>query len=203
MATEGTVIKMCEGVHMCRATIRQGGIKIEPYYKDRLVYLLGNEGPTLKVDVPMEDPTDYEEATKKQVIMKRIVLSHNGEAIVKRFKELQLPKIDLHKKPNIRVLEDMSLDPDMNTIMIVESGSVLLRNCLFSLRALPKDLTRQVPAFVALPGTHVTIVNCDFMGNGGNITTALVFVNTITAIISLSRFARFKGGAVYSLCQEK
>ncbi len=75
-------------MHICHATIRQGGIKIEPYYKDRLVYLLGAEGPTIKIEVPMEDPTDAEEATKKQVIMKRIVFSHNGEAIVKRFKEL-------------------------------------------------------------------------------------------------------------------
>lgn len=36
----------------------------------------------------------------------------------------------------------MSLDPDMNTIMVIESGSLLMRNCLITLRILPKDLTR-------------------------------------------------------------
>jgi hypothetical protein len=65
MASEGTVIKLCEGVHLCRSVIRQGGIKIEPYYKDRLVYLLGSDGPTIKIDVALDDPYDNEEAARK------------------------------------------------------------------------------------------------------------------------------------------
>jgi hypothetical protein len=55
LAQEGTIIKLCEGVHMCRSTIKVGGIKIEPYYKDRPVYLLGDEGPTIKIDVKLDD----------------------------------------------------------------------------------------------------------------------------------------------------
>jgi hypothetical protein len=122
LAQEGTVIKLCEGVHLARSTVRKGGIKIEPYYKDRLVYILGNEGPALKVDVPMDDPDDPEEASKKQVILKRIVLAHNGEAIVKNFKDMQMPKpiTDiLKKKPNNKVLREMYIEPDMNTLIMV------------------------------------------------------------------------------------
>jgi hypothetical protein len=107
-----------------------------------LVYLLGSDGPTIKIDVAMDDPYDNEEAARKQVIMKRLVLTHNGEAIVRKFKELQLLRKDQHKKPNNKVLEDMSLDPEMNTVMVIESGSLLMRNCLITLRALPKDLAR-------------------------------------------------------------
>ena len=51
LAQDGTVIRLCEGVHISRTVITKGGIKIEPYYKDRLVYILGNEGPALKIDV--------------------------------------------------------------------------------------------------------------------------------------------------------
>ena len=58
LASEGTVIKLCEGVHICKTTIRQGGIKIEPYYKDKPVYLLGDEGPTIKIDVKMDNKDD-------------------------------------------------------------------------------------------------------------------------------------------------
>ena len=58
LAQEGTVIKLCEGVHICKATIKVGGIKIEPYYKDRPAYLLGDEGPAIKIDVPMDDDQD-------------------------------------------------------------------------------------------------------------------------------------------------
>lgn len=207
MAQEGTVIKLCEGVHLSRATIRKGGIKIEPYYKDRLVYLLGNDGPAIKIDVPMDDPDDLEEASKKQVILKQIVLAHTGEAIVKNFKDMQLPKAFtdiLKKKPNNKVLREMYLEPDMNTLVMVKSGGILMRNCLLTLRTLPKELKRSVPAFVALPKTHVSIINCDFIGGSGqNLTQALVFMNPSTVILSICRFTRFRGGAVYAVCEAK
>ena len=75
-------------MHLARTTIKKGGIKIEPYYKDKLVYILGNEGPAIKIDVHMDNPDDPEEASKKQVILKRVVLAHSGEAIVKNFKDM-------------------------------------------------------------------------------------------------------------------
>jgi hypothetical protein len=52
------------------------------------VYILGSEGPALKIDVKMDNPDDPEEASKKQVILKRIVLAHSGENIVKNFKDM-------------------------------------------------------------------------------------------------------------------
>lgn len=64
-AQEGTRIKLCEGVHFSRAVIKIGGIRIEPYYKDRAVYLLGDDGPTIKIDIPMDDPNDENEAALK------------------------------------------------------------------------------------------------------------------------------------------
>ena len=51
MATEGTIIKMGEGVHICKCVITVGGIKIEPANRDRPAYLLGDEGPAIKIDV--------------------------------------------------------------------------------------------------------------------------------------------------------
>lgn len=69
--------------------------------------------------------------------MKRLVLTHNGEALVRKFKELQNLKQEWHKKPNIKVLEEMHLDPEMNTVLVIESGSLLMRNCLITLRPLP------------------------------------------------------------------
>ena len=135
--------------------------------------------------------------------MKRLVLTHNGEAIVRKFKELQLLKQEVHKKPNIKVLEDMSLDPEMNTVLVVESGSLLMRNCLITLRPLPSNLTRQVPAILALPGSHVTFVNCDFIGNSSNVTTGMVLLHCVTVMISLCRFYRFRGGAVYTISHGK
>lgn len=188
LATEGTVIKLCEGVHVCKNTIKQGGIKIEPYYKDKPVYLLGDEGPTLKIDVKLENKEDPEEAARKLVILKRLVLTHNGEAIVKNFKELQFPNLDLHNKPNPSCIRDMRIDPNMNTILMIERGSCLIRDCLFTLRSLPKDLTRKVPCLVALPMTHISIINSEFVGCSGNLTAGIVSINAASCVISMSRF---------------
>lgn len=82
----------------------------------------------------------------------------------------------------------MRLDPNMNTIVLVERGAVLVRDCLFSLRSLPKDLTRLVPCFVALPKSHVSMINCEFVGCSGNLTAGLVVVNAASAVISMCRF---------------
>jgi hypothetical protein len=141
------------------------------------VYLLGDEGPTIKIDVSMDDYSDTVEAGRKMVILKRLVLSHNGEAIVKNFKELQFPELDYHRKPNVKTVKDMRIDPFMNTIVMLHHGSLLIRDCLFTLTSLPKDLTRKVPCLVALPKTHLCIINSEFVGCNGNLTTAIVSIN--------------------------
>jgi hypothetical protein len=51
LAEPGTVIKLCEGVYTCNVVIKTPGIKIEPRDKDKPVYILGNEGPVITVDL--------------------------------------------------------------------------------------------------------------------------------------------------------
>jgi len=53
------------------------------------------------------------------VILKGLVLTHNGEAIVKNFKEMQFPDLDFHRKPNVKCIKDMRLEPNMNTIVLI------------------------------------------------------------------------------------
>jgi F-box protein 11 len=68
IAEEGTIIKLCEGVYTCNVVINKPGIKIEPRDKDKPVYLLGNEGPVIKVDLK----------DKQYVVIKRLLLAHSG-----------------------------------------------------------------------------------------------------------------------------
>lgn len=56
---------------------------------------------------------------------------------------------------------------------------------------------------VALPNTHVCLINSEFVGCSGNVTAGIVLVKPSSAVISLCRFQRFKGGAVYSIAEEK
>ena len=133
------------------------------------------------------------------MILKRLVITHSGEAIVKHFREMQFPELDYHEKPNVKCIKAMRIEPSMNTAVLIERGALLVRNCLFTLRSLPKDLTRKVPSLVALPRTYLTVINSEFVGCTGNLTAGIVTLNAQSAVISSCKFSRFRGGAVYSV----
>jgi len=77
VAEEGTVIKLTEGVYTCNIVISKPGIKIQPRDKDKPVYLLGNEGPVIKIE--MAERNHY-------LVLKRVLLAHSGLNLVKKFK---------------------------------------------------------------------------------------------------------------------
>ena len=88
----------------------------------------------------------------------------------------------------------------MNTVVMVKRGGLILRNCLISLRSLPKNITSKIPCFVSLPDSRVNIVNCEFMGNEASPTAGCIFINSDT-VMSSCRFVNFKAGAVYSVAE--
>jgi len=61
MAEEGMVIKLVSGVYNCQGIkityanfhdhLSTPGLKIEPRDKDKLTYLLGHNGPVIRVDL--------------------------------------------------------------------------------------------------------------------------------------------------------
>mmetsp|Transcript_40553 Transcript_40553/g.39078 ORF Transcript_40553/g.39078 Transcript_40553/m.39078 type:complete len:85 (+) Transcript_40553:564-818(+) len=79
MAEEGTVIKLCEGVYTCNVRITKPGIKIEPRDKDKPVYLLGNEGPVITVD--LQD--------NQFVVIKKLLIAHSGISIGTKINNMQ------------------------------------------------------------------------------------------------------------------
>ena len=67
-AREGTLIKLCEGAYTCKVKITTPGIKIEPRDKDKSVFLIGNEGPAIKVELK----------DKQFLVIKKVLLAHSG-----------------------------------------------------------------------------------------------------------------------------
>ena len=111
LAEEGTIIKL--SVYTCNVKITKPGIKIEPRDKDKPVYLLGNDGPVIKVDLK----------DKQYVVIKRILLAHSGINLVAKFKEViqsGMGDISLfQKKPNVKCLEEFDINKEMNCIVMV------------------------------------------------------------------------------------
>lgn len=104
LAEEGTIIKLCEGVYTCNVKITKPGIKIEPRDKDKPVYLLGNDGPVIKIDLKEKE---------QFVVIKKILLAHSGINIVAKFKEVQLAGIvndeSMARKANVKYLSEYDI----------------------------------------------------------------------------------------------
>ena len=105
LAEEGTIIKLCEGVYTCNVKITKPGIKIEPRDKDKPVYLLGNDGPVIKVDLKEKEHF---------VVIKKILLAHSGINIVAKFKEVQksggdMDEFNMARKANAKYISEFDI----------------------------------------------------------------------------------------------
>eukprot|EP00347_Sterkiella_histriomuscorum_P010714 403375204 len=131
LAEEGTIIKLCEGVYTCNVKITKPGIKIEPRDKDKPVYLLGNDGPVIRVDLKEKEHF---------VVIKKILLAHSGINIVAKFNQVQaqsqLSEETMARKANVKYLSEYDIQKDMNTVIMVQrvalpNSRVNIVNCEF------------------------------------------------------------------------
>ena len=90
----------------------------------------------------------------------------------------------------------------MNTIVFMQRGGIILRNCLFSLRSLPKNIKSKIPCLVGMPNTRINIVNCEFMGNDYNMTSGCVFIYS-DVVMSSCKFMSFRSGAIYTVSNDE
>ena len=75
-----TTIYLIEGVYNITDPITKPGLIIEKRDKDDKVYIIGNEGPVIKVDLASGDFINY-------VTFKNLILPHSGASITYKFKE--------------------------------------------------------------------------------------------------------------------
>ena len=170
--------------------ITKPGLKIEPRDKDKPVYIIGNEGPVITVDLKENE----------FVVIKKILIAHSGINIATKQGKDQLfldPNL-MQRKANVRCLEEFDIQKDMKTVIMVQRGGLILRNCLLSLRSLPKNMRIKIPIIVAMPNTRVNIVNCEFMGNDYNLTAGCLFINS-DVVMSSCKFNAFKAGGIFSV----
>ena len=125
------------------------------------------------------------------------MIAHSGIGIGAKIGNLNT-EINWQRKANAKSIAEFQINKEMHTIVYVRSGGLILRNCLLSLRSLPKNLKFKVASLVAMPQTQVNMVNCEFMGNDYNMTSACVFLNS-HAVISSCKFQNFRSGAILSV----
>jgi len=79
---------------------------------------------------------------------------------------------------------------------MVLGGNTILRNCLVSLKSLPENIKSSIPALVAMPGSKINLVSCEFRGTEA-INTAGAIVMNSDLLVSDSYFHNFKAGGIF------
>ena len=101
------------------------------------------------------------------VYFKRIIFAHSGIKLTEKFKEAQ---IDVKYRPKacVKSLEEFDISRDMDTVICVNSGGIILRECLITLKSIPNKLKQKFAGLVSFPQTNLNLVGCDFIGNETN-----------------------------------
>ena len=84
----------------------------------------------------------------------------------------------------------------MDCVICLNSGGIILKECVISLNTIPNNLKQKFSAIVTFPQTTYNLVNCDFIGNEKDHTTGLISINA-NCQISNCRFSNFTQGAMH------
>ena len=98
----------------------------------------------------------------------------------------------------MKCLTEFEINKEMESVVMVANGGLILRDCLLTLRGMPKNIKTKVPCLVTFPKTKINLVNCEFMGNDANMTAGALFINT-DVVMSSCKFNNFRAGAVFSV----
>jgi len=90
---------------------------------------VGNSGPVINVKLE-----------KGQLInFKRIIFAHSGMKLFEKFKEAQ-QDVKYRSKACAKALQEFDISRDMDCIVAVNAGGLVLRECILSLKSIPKRL---------------------------------------------------------------
>ena len=95
---------------------------------------------------------------------------------------------------------EFDISRDMDTVLCINSGGVILRECVISLKSIPNRLNQKFSACVSFPQTSLNFIGCDFIGNETNHTSALLSINS-NVQISNCRFSNFNQGAMHIIAK--
>jgi len=184
-----TTIYLTEGAYTCKVPITKNGLIIEKRDKEKDVFILGCGGPV--VTVALEE--------HHFVVFKKITFMHTGANFNTKFKAsaTQQPKYSMN--PNTQALREFDIERGMETILWLETGGLMTRDCIISFQGLPKGLKSRIPAVVAKPNTVLNLTTTQLLGGDGH--CGGVIILNANCQISDCEFRNFNAGCIYSIAK--
>lgn len=183
-----TTIYLVEGVYTCKKPITKPGIIVQKRDIEKEVYLLGNEGPVIMVNLEAED----------YIVFKDLSITHSGMCLSAKFKENAPNEPKYTMEPSTKAIREFEIQPTMDTICYVKSGGIMFRNCILTLKSHKKNLKSRIPIIVTFPGTFLNLTSCKVLGNEDNHNAGCILINS-DVFISDTQFEDLKAGGIYCL----
>lgn len=92
-------------------------------------------------------------------------------------------------------LGEYDIKPDMDTVIMVKGGNLILRNSLISTLPIPKNVKVNIPALVTLQGSRANIISTEFRGNEFIMTSGILSINA-DLLLSHCQMSNYKGGGI-------
>ena len=183
-----TTIYLVEGVYTCKHPITKPGIIVKKRDIEKEVYIIGNEGPVLRIELETDD----------YIVFKDLIITHSGMCLSAKFKENAPNSPKYSMEPSYKCIREFEIKNDMDTICYVKSGGVMFRNCTMTLKSHKKKLKSRIPILVTFPKTFINLTSCKMLGNEENHNAACILMNS-DVFISDTTFNDFQAGAIYCL----
>jgi uncharacterized protein YjbI with pentapeptide repeats len=90
----------------------------------------------------------------------------------------------------------------MDSIFCVNSGGLILRECVLTLKSIPNYLNQKFVALITFPGSSLNLIGCDFIGNETDHTSGAICINS-NVQASNCRFSNFKQGAMHLIAKRE
>ena len=184
---EFSTIFISEGVYTLKQPIKKRGLIFERRDTEKKVYIIGSEGPTIKIELAQED----------YVVFKKIIIMHSGSQVGMKFNEANVNEPKYCQLPKLKTIKQFEIHHDMDCLLMVISGGVMLRDCTLTLRSMPMKLKCKYPCIVTMPKTFLNMTSCEVLGTLTNHNAAGIFINS-HVFVSDCKFTDFKAGCIYS-----
>ena len=168
--------------------IKKPGLIVQKRDIEKEVYLIGNEGPVIRVELEADD----------YIVFKDLIITHSGMCLSAKFKENAPNEPKYTMEASYKCIREFEINPGMDTICYVKSGGAMFRNCTLTLKSHKKKLKSRLPILVTFPRTFINLTSCQLLGNEENHNAACILINS-DVFISDTKFQDFRAGAIYCL----
>ncbi len=104
-------------------------------------------------------------------------MAHSGIKLTEKRKEAE-QDVKYRKSACVKALEEFEIENDMDSVICVNSGGCIIRECFITLKSIPNKLNQKFTAIVAFPESSINLIGCEIIGNETDHCAGVITIST-------------------------